>query len=151
MAASVADVAALEAGLTPALLQQHHGRHIREAPIALLDGNLSPSALQVCPYRPHPQHLGLARNNSEVIVGSKQYTQTGSNGVQCQQEVFVVFSNAQELKDGRKPQKLTKPTVFYAVTLPQHALNPFPLKANNNIRSFPSSLIDGYGLFTAVP
>ena len=52
VAASVADVAALEAGLTPALLQQHHGRHINEAPVVLLDGNLSPAALLVSPYTP---------------------------------------------------------------------------------------------------
>ena len=49
MAASVADVAAVEAGLTAALLQQHHGRHISRAPMVLLDGNLSQ---QRCWYAP---------------------------------------------------------------------------------------------------
>ena len=48
MAASVADVAALEAQLSPALLQQHR-EHIQTAPIVMLDGNLSPASLLVRP------------------------------------------------------------------------------------------------------
>lgn len=56
MAASVADVAAVEAGLTAALLQQHHGRHISRAPMVLLDGNLSPATLLVCTCMPLCHH-----------------------------------------------------------------------------------------------
>lgn len=46
MAASVADVAAIEAELTPALLRQHRA-HIQAAPIILLDGNLSLASIEV--------------------------------------------------------------------------------------------------------
>ena len=67
MAASVADVAAVEAGLTPALLQQHHGHHISEAPMVLLDGNLSPATLLVrtcIPFCHHTWHAGIKEYKS---------------------------------------------------------------------------------------
>ena len=50
MAASVADVAALEAQLSPALLRQHRA-HIQAAPIVMIDGNLSPASMMVRPSR----------------------------------------------------------------------------------------------------
>ena len=48
VAASVADVAALEAQLSPALLRQHTA-HIQAAPIVMIDGNLSPASMLVLP------------------------------------------------------------------------------------------------------
>ncbi len=54
MAASVADVGALEEHL-PAVLRQHTA-DIQSAPLVMLDGNLSPDALLVCsaPFHPSP-------------------------------------------------------------------------------------------------
>ena len=46
LAASVADVAALEAELSPELLAQHRAC-IQAAPIVMLDGNLAPASLLV--------------------------------------------------------------------------------------------------------